>query len=132
MRPTPALAALLALLSSASLHAAGACCSAQPAAAAAETDSAAEAATETAAKPAAGHPLRGVIVAVLAEKSSLLVKHEEIPGVMRAMTMLLKVDADTLAAARKDQAITATLLKKPDGWWLQDVKPAAPVAAPQI
>lgn len=75
-----------------------------------------------------GHPLRGVIVAVLAEKSALLVKHEEIPGVMSAMTMLLKVDAATLAAAKKDQAITATLVRLEDGWWLHEVKaaPAAP------
>lgn len=73
----------------------------------------------------AGHPLRGVVVAVLPEKSALLVKHEEIPGVMAAMTMLLKVDAPTLAAAKKDAAITATLVKKSDGWWLESVQPAA-------
>ncbi len=77
-------------------------------------------AAETA--PEAGHPLRGVVVAVLPEKSALLVKHEEIPGVMSAMTMLLKVDAPTLAAAKKDQAITATLVKKSDGWWLESVQ----------
>lgn len=74
-----------------------------------------------------GHPLHGVIVAVLPEKSALLVKHEEIPGVMSAMTMLLKVDAATLASAKKDQAITATLVKQADGWWLRDVKSAEPV-----
>jgi hypothetical protein len=73
-----------------------------------------------------GHPLRGVIVEVLPARQSLLVKHEEIPGVMRAMTMLLKVDAPTLAAARKDQAITATLVRRADGWWLRDVTPLAP------
>lgn len=76
----------------------------------------------------AGHPLRGVIVAVMTEKQALLVKHEEIPGVMRAMTMLLKVDAATLAAAKKDQTITATLVRQDDGWWLRDVRPAAPDA----
>ena len=73
-----------------------------------------------------GHPLKGVIVEVVAEKKALLVKHEEIPGVMRAMTMLLKVDAPTLAAAQKGQAITATLLKKSDGWWLENLKPLLP------
>lgn len=71
-----------------------------------------------------GHPLKGVILDILADRSSLLVKHEEIPGVMKAMTMLLKVDAPTLAAAKKGQAITATLVKKPDGWWLEAVTPA--------
>lgn len=73
-----------------------------------------------------GHPLKGVIVEVVAEKKALLVKHEEIPGVMRAMTMLLKVDAPTLAAAQKGQAITATLIRKSDGWWLENLKPLAP------
>ena len=77
-------------------------------------------------KPAApaGHPLRGVVVEVLAAEQSLLVRHEEIPGVMKAMTMLFKVDAATLAAAKKGRTITATLVKKTDGWWLEDVKAA--------
>lgn len=89
----------------------------------------AEAAAEAAPKPAAepGHPLRGVIVDVLPERQALLVHHEEIPGVMREMTMLLKVDAPTLAAAKKGGAITATLIRKTDGWWLENV---APVATP--
>jgi Cu/Ag efflux protein CusF len=72
--------------------------------------------------------LRGVILEILPEKQSLLVHHEEIPGVMRAMTMLLKVDPPTLAAARKNQRITATLTRRADGWWLTDVAPAS--AAP--
>lgn len=113
--------ALLALLPIAvlSAHAHEDCCSA-PAKAAAPAAHASTAATEK----SSGHPLRGVVVATLPEKSALLVKHEEIPGVMRAMTMLLKVDESTLASARKDQTITATLVKKADGWWLENVKPA--------
>ena len=66
-------------------------------------------------------------MAILPEKSALLVKHEDIPGVMRAMTMLLKVDAATLAAAKKDQAIAATLVRKDDGWWLENVRPVVAV-----
>lgn len=73
----------------------------------------------------AGHPLKGVIVEILTAKSALLVKHDEIPGVMSAMTMLLKVDAPTLAAAKKGQSITATLIKKTNGWWLETVTPLA-------
>lgn len=74
------------------------------------------------------HPLKGVVVEVLADKSALLVKHEEIPGVMKAMTMLLKVDAGTLTspAATKGTAITGLLVRKTDGWWLEKVE-AAPV-----
>lgn len=113
MKSASLVAAFLVCLAPAGLAAASECC---PSTAAASAEA------------PAGHPLRGVIIAVLAEKSALLVKHEEIPGVMSAMTMLLKVDAATLAAAKKDQAITATLLRLDDGWWLRDVKaaPAAP------
>jgi Copper binding periplasmic protein CusF len=123
MKPPRALAALLAILAAfvgelSPLRAAPACCAAEP------EPSPTPAATATPAAPPLGHPLRGVIIDVLPEKSALLVKHEEIPGVMSAMTMLLKVDAPTLAAAQKDAAITATLVKKPDGWWLENVAPA--------
>lgn len=111
------LTCLVTALLSSSLLAEEACCAAP---AAPVISAAAPAAAPTA---PVGHPLRGVIVGILPEKSALLVTHEEIPGVMRAMTMLLKVDAATLAAAKKDTAITATLLKKSDGWWLENVTP---------
>jgi hypothetical protein len=68
------------------------------------------------------HPLRGVVVEVLADQSALLVKHEAIPGVMKAMTMLLKVDAAGLAAVRKGSPITGLLVKRADGWWLDAVQ----------
>ncbi len=123
MRSLLVLAAFLAPLALAPLRAADACCSA-PAA----TPTAAPAAGAPQAAAPKGHPLRGVVLSVLPERSSLLVRHEEIPGVMRAMTMLLKVDAETLANAKKDQSITATLVKKPDGWWIIDVNPVAPAA----
>lgn len=70
------------------------------------------------------HPLKGVIVEVLADKQALLVKHEAIPGVMRAMTMQLKTDAETLQTVKQGQAITALLVRKADGWWIESVKPA--------
>ena len=69
----------------------------------------------------ARHPLKGVVVDVLADKSALLVKHEEIPGVMKAMTMLIKVDEAALKAVKKGDAITGRLTGKPDGWWLEAV-----------
>jgi Cu/Ag efflux protein CusF len=68
------------------------------------------------------HPLRGVITAVDVERSAIMVKHEEIPGVMRAMTMLFKVDAATLKAAQKGQTITGMMSRQGDDWWLHDVK----------
>jgi Cu/Ag efflux protein CusF len=80
------------------------------------------AAAETA-KPA-GNPLVGVIVDIMADKQSLLVKHEEIPGVMRAMTMLLRVDEAGLKAAVKGAPVTGTLIRREKIWWLDDVKVA--------
>lgn len=84
-------------------------------------------------EPAAGpatdaakrHPLTGVIVDTLVDQAALLVKHEAIPGYMAAMTMMLKVDAATLKAAKKGQAIAGTLVEREDGHWLEDVKPVA-------
>ncbi len=114
MRALLVLALLAAALPLAS--AASSCCDVPAPTAAAKS-------ADSPASRAVGHPLKGVIVEILAAKSSLLVEHEEIPGVMSAMTMLLKVDAPTLAAAKKGQSITATLVKKSDGWWLESVTP---------
>lgn len=79
------------------------------------------------AKPAPQtHPLKGVVVNVLAEKSALVVKHEEIPGVMRAMTMMFLVDAETLGRVKKGDAITAQLGRNENNKWiLRDVKVVA-------
>jgi Cu/Ag efflux protein CusF len=74
------------------------------------------------AEPVKRHALRGVVTGILAEKSALLVKHEEIPGVMRAMTMLFQVDAATLKAAKEGQAITGLMSRQGDAWVLEDVK----------
>lgn len=70
------------------------------------------------------HPLRGIITRIMAEKSALLVKHEAIPGVMGAMTMMFKVDAATLNHAKEGQAITGLMSRQGTDWVLEDVKPA--------
>lgn len=93
-----------------------------------------EAAATTATRPADAksaddgikrYPLKGVVTGVMADRSALLVKHEEIPGFMRAMTMLFKVDAATLKAAQKGQAITGLMSRQGSDWVLEDVKLAA-------
>ena len=71
------------------------------------------------------HPLRGVVTAVLADKSALMVKHEEIPGVMRAMTMMFKVDAATLQSVQQGQIITGRMSRQGTDWVLEDVKAVA-------
>lgn len=83
-----------------------------------------ETTTTDSAKPdeAKRYPLKGVIVDLLADQSALLVKHEEIPGYMTAMTMMFKVDAATLKAAAKGQAITGFLVERNDEVWLEAVK----------
>jgi Cu/Ag efflux protein CusF len=108
---TLSLLLLLALSPAVSLHAHEGCtCDEQPA----TTGDAVKDAT-------ARHPLKGIVVDVLADQSALLVKHEEIPGVMKAMTMLLKVDAAASASVKKGDAVTGLLVRKPDGWWLEEV-----------
>jgi Cu/Ag efflux protein CusF len=83
---------------------------------------AAQASSEKAAD-AKRYPLKGVIRDILADQSALLVKHEDIPGFMPAMTMSFKVDAATLKAVAKDQRLTATLVQRGEEFWLEDVKP---------
>ena len=68
------------------------------------------------------YALRGVVVALDAEKSALRVKHEEIPGFMRAMTMQFKVDAPTLAAAKVGAALTGQMSRQGKDWVLEEVK----------
>ncbi|MFM9029470.1 MAG: copper-binding protein [Opitutaceae bacterium] len=70
------------------------------------------------------YPLKGVITSVLPDRSALMVKHEEIPGFMRAMTMMFKVDAATLKSAKKGDAITGMMSRQGDEWVLEEVRPA--------
>jgi len=70
------------------------------------------------------YPLKGVITSVLPDRSALMVKHEEIPGFMRAMTMMFKVDAATLKSAKKGDAVTGMMSRRGDDWVLEDVRPA--------
>lgn len=78
-------------------------------------------------KPAtASHPLSGIVVEVRRERSALLVKHEEIPGVMRAMTMLLKVDGPVLDQVKAGDTIKAKLSRRDDAWWLHAVTVVPP------
>jgi Cu/Ag efflux protein CusF len=68
------------------------------------------------------YALRGVVVAVDADKSALRVKHEEIPGFMRAMTMQFKVDSPTLAAAKIGATLTGQMSRQGKDWVLEAVK----------
>jgi uncharacterized GH25 family protein len=74
----------------------------------------------------ASHPVRGVIVSLLPDQSALLVKHEEVPGVMRAMTMLFKVEPAALTRFKTGDAIRALMSRRPDGWWLHAIETGTP------
>lgn len=84
----------------------------------------ADARADTPAAPASQlHPLKGVVVEVFTDKPALLVKHEEIPGVMHAMTMLFHVEASVPAQVKKGDAITAQMGRDENKKWiLRDVK----------
>jgi Cu/Ag efflux protein CusF len=84
----------------------------------------ADAAAKKPSAAAASHPLRGVVVNVHPDQSALMVKHEEIPGVMRAMTMMFKVEPAALKVATKGASITGQMSRRDGEWWLHDVKPA--------
>lgn len=75
---------------------------------------------------ATSHPLKGVVVEVRKDRQALLVKHEEVPGVMRAMTMLLKVEPKVLDEVKAGDAIEARLSRREDGWWIHEVKVTGP------
>ena len=70
------------------------------------------------------HALRGVITRVDAEGSALMVKHEEIPGVMRAMTMRFKVAPEVVRNFKVGDAITGMMSRVANEWRLDDVKAA--------
>ncbi len=69
------------------------------------------------------HPLKGIVTALLPTESALMVKHQEIPGVMKAMTMMLTVEPEVLSRVKKGDAIAALLYRDAEGTWrLTDVK----------
>jgi protein SCO1/2 len=68
------------------------------------------------------YTLQGQILAVKAETREVLVKHEDIPGFMPAMTMAYAVkDAALLQDRRPGDLITATLMVSPELAWLSSI-----------
>lgn len=75
-----------------------------------------------------GHAVRGEIVNVLKDRDALLVAHEEVPGVMMAMTMSFQVDPQVLALVKPNQTILARMERRDDGkWWLFSIRILEPV-----
>lgn len=70
-----------------------------------------------------GHPVKGTIVSLLPDRDALLVAHEEVPGVMMAMTMAFQVDRRVLKLVEPGQDIIARMERRDDGkWWLFNLR----------
>jgi Cu/Ag efflux protein CusF len=69
-----------------------------------------------------GYPIRGRILGVDPERHQVLVKHREIPGVMRAMTMAFNVDPAVLPKLKRDQDLLGRIEKRGKEWWLFNIK----------
>lgn len=73
-------------------------------------------------------PLKGVITDLMPEQSALMVKHEAIPGVMKAMTMMFTVEPTSLATVKKGDAITAVMYRDGDTWRLENIQVVPPAS----
>lgn len=69
----------------------------------------------------AGHPLRGVVTRKLEDRKLVLVKHEEIPGFMRAMTMAFSVPEKDWPLLEPGVHLTATLHGGRGDWRLSGI-----------
>ena len=69
-----------------------------------------------------GFPMKGRIVSIVQARAALVVQQEEIPGVMRAMTLELRADPDVLAAAAPGRALLARIERRGKTWWIFGVR----------
>lgn len=101
------------------------CCKGKDACCCAPDTAATEAPKPAPAEQSKAHPVKGVIVGIMADKTALLVKHEEVPGVMRAMTMMFKVEPAVLDKVKREDHIQGKMQRRADGWWLLEVEVTA-------
>ena len=69
-----------------------------------------------------GYPVKGRILGTDPERAQVLLKHEAIPGVMRAMTMPCSVDPKVLPGLKRDQVILGRIEKRGKEWWLFNIR----------
>ncbi len=76
-----------------------------------------------------GHALTGKVVSINADRHMVVVKHEEIDGVMGAMTMGFAVPEDyNLANLKKGDQINARLVRDDNGYMIKFITVVAPEA----
>ena len=77
-----------------------------------------------------GHALVGEVVSVNSEERLVMVKHEEIPGVMGAMTMGFAVpEKFDLSTLKKGDQITAQMMHEDDQYLIKFIKKVDPTAS---
>ncbi len=70
-----------------------------------------------------GHVVKGVIEKILPDRQALVVTHEEVPGVMKAMTMQFQVDPRVIPMVAEGQQVLARMERRDDGkWWLFNIR----------
>ena len=69
------------------------------------------------------YPLKGVVMTVVASKPEIVVRHEEIPGFMAAMTMPFPVrdDPKVVGLLRPGDRIEATLVVDDGNYFLEEI-----------
>lgn len=79
------------------------------------------------------YPLTGEVISVDAARNVLVVRHDEIPGFMPAMTMEFIVSPGDVAVAKPGQKIRGQLLQSEKGdWRLEQIWPAESSAATAV
>ena len=68
------------------------------------------------------YPFHGVIQGLFPEKGMLLIKHNEVKGLMQAMTMGFRVSPEVFQQVKKGETIDATLVVREDDFYLENIK----------
>lgn len=69
------------------------------------------------------YPFHGVVISTDTRAHQALIKHEDVPGLMKGMTMPFNIREETvLAALKPGDVIQATLVKQEYESWLEDLK----------
>src|SRR5215475_12247327 len=77
------------------------------------------------AEPIKKYPMRGEVTQLDAEHQVAIIKHEDIPGFMHAMTMEYGIrDKQDFAKLHAGDRIDATVFVQGDDYWVGEVHPA--------
>jgi len=68
------------------------------------------------------YALHGTIVGLFPEKGMLLIKHDEVKGLMKAMRMGFRVQPEVFRQVKKGETIDATLVVREDDFYLENIK----------